>query len=551
MGIPYYFHTLYKKYANAKLMVNEGEIAQMKVGHLFLDYNSMIHPCAQQVLLATLRNGDQPAPDTEEIETAIIENIITYTRYIVGLLRPQNMYIMIDGVAPRAKINQQRERRYKSYFLKTLSNPSSDTVQWDSNKITPGTGFMSKLRKALDVFKHECSSIYDSKLYISDSDQCGEGEHKMMKYITENLSKSTDKLFIYGLDADLIMLSLMNVARDNITLIRDNTFNGKLKDSERTFTYLDIQQLGSAIHQELLCLYKEHNKQGTMQLIKNKLISDYIFLCFMLGNDFVEHLPSLIIRENGVNILTKCYMTSMGKFEGYLVDDTKSLCDRLNLQLYVDILGQLSSCEDYFFKKIYSAYKGDGITYKDTPIDNVEVKSLHFLKEDVIRYNQDGYKQRYYKYYGISEINEACKDYIEGLHWILGYYNNHDHSNWTWYYKHHATPFVSDIYSFLKKNTKQMCNFLKETVSLKPSKPNTTLEQLCMVLPRESLVAILEGCSDAKVVAKIKRIFRTSSDVLEKYYPTMITLDMIHRECLWQSKVFFENFDKEVIELIL
>lgn len=550
MGIPYYFHTLYKKYANAKLMMSEGKIAEQNVSHLFLDYNSMIHPCAQQVL-ATLRKGGE-CLDTEVIEAAIIENTITYTRYIQGLLRPKNMYIMIDGVAPRAKINQQRERRYKSYFLKTLS-ASDDVIYWDSNKITPGTGFMSKLRKALDLFKKECDELhFSTTLYISDSNECGEGEHKMMKYISDNLKTSNDKLMIYGLDADLIMLSLLNVARDNIILIRDNTFNEKLKESERTFSYLDIQQLGDAVYKELIIgLHKEQKC-----VVKDRLINDYIFLCFMLGNDFVDHLPSLLIKENGVNILTKYYINSLCKNIGeatYLLDNGKPLGERLNLHMYMDIMGQLSSCEDYFFKKVYSAYKGNGIVYKDIPIDQDTNKvQLHFLKQDVIRYNDDGYKQRYYKYYGISEVEEVCKDYIEGLYWISGYYNNHEHSNWSWYYKHHATPFVSDVYNYLRKNTKNIRGFIAETKSLQSSSPISTLEQLCMVLPRDSLTDILENTAEeSKRVSKIKRIFRTNSDILERYYPTRITLDLIHKEWLWQSKVFFDNFNKDILDLIL
>lgn len=543
MGIPYYFHTLYKKYANAKLMVNEGEIAQQKIGHLFLDYNSMIHPCAQQVL-ATLRSDERSGNERcEEIEAAIIENTIVYTRYIIGLLRPDNMYIMIDGVAPRAKINQQRERRYKSCFLRKVTN----TVHWDSNKITPGTGFMSKLSKALENFK----SIYESNVYISDSDECGEGEHKMMKYISDHLSKSTEKIFIYGLDADLIMLSLLSVARDNITLIRDNTFNEKLREAERSFTYLDIQQLGSAIYQELSGFYNEGNttrpSPNALMLLKNKLINDYIFLCFLLGNDFVEHLPSLIIKENGVNIITKCYINALKKYNSNLVDTNQPLRQRLNLPMFIEILGGLSSCEDYFFKKVYSAYKGKGIVYRDVPLDTLP-SEVHILQNDVIRYNENGYKARYYKYYGISEIEQACKDYIEGLYWITGYYNTHEHLNWTWYYKHHATPFVSDVHNFLKKNTKFMSDFIYGTESLSPSQPNTTIQQLCMVLPRESLTNVLEEFSSA---VKVKRIFRTNSDILQKYYPMKITLDMVNREWLWQSKVFFDNFDKKVIDLIL
>lgn len=556
MGIPYYFHTLYKKYANAKLMVNESEIASHNIDHLFLDYNSMIHPCAQQVLCTLTADCTM---EKDFIEEQIMRNTITYTRYIVDLLRPKNVYIMIDGVAPRAKINQQRERRYKSYFVKKLA---ATVVQWDSNKITPGTGFMAKLRTELDIFKMDYAGVSDCNIHISDSDECGEGEHKMMKYISDKLSEGIDRICIYGLDADLIMLSLLNIKRDNIILIRDNTFNEKLKESERTFTYLDICKLGGAIYLELNNAAQSDDIAGG--LVKNRLINDYIFLCFMLGNDFMEHIPSLIIRENGVGILTKYYISALKKHNSpnnnsetvYLTDNNKPLQERINLPMLVDILGQLSGAEDYFFKRILSVYKGNGIVYKDISLDAENDSQLYLLQQDVIKFNKSGYKERYYEYYGISELDKTCLDYIEGLYWIYGYYNNHEHSNWSWYYKHHATPFVSDLYNFLRKHTKYVKEVISETRSLHPSNPNSTLQQLFMVLPRDSLIDVLEDASKTtnKInvqVNKIKRLFRTQSDVLEKYYPTRITLDMINREWIWQSKVFFDNFDKEIIELIL
>jgi hypothetical protein len=113
---------------------------------------------------------------------------------------------MIDGVAPRAKINQQRERRYKSHFFKGLplikeSNESNDIngsndkikVSWNSNKITPGTLFMEKLSNSLNKFKIELLDNKNTDFYapkdiiISDSNEAGEGEHKMMKIISNKL----------------------------------------------------------------------------------------------------------------------------------------------------------------------------------------------------------------------------------------------------------------------------------------------------------------------------------------------------------------------------
>jgi 5'-3' exoribonuclease 1 len=211
MGIPYYFYTLYKKYNKAKLMITEYDIANMSIEHLFFDYNSMIHPCAHQALA-------QATPQTpqSELETQILEACLSYTRYVIDLLKPVHVHIMIDGVAPRAKINQQRERRYKSHFLKTLSTEQTEGVQWDTNKITPGTYFMKKLKTELVQFVTiMCrDNPHVESINISDADEPGEGEHKMMKYIEETMGNTRSQIAIYGLDADLIMLSLLSKASD-------------------------------------------------------------------------------------------------------------------------------------------------------------------------------------------------------------------------------------------------------------------------------------------------------------------------------------------------
>ena len=81
---------------------------------------------------------------------------------------------MIDGVAPRAKMNQQRERRYKSHFFKELETGKS--VLWDSNKITPGTEFMNDL-------PYKLRDLLPEYIHVSGPDEPGEGEHKIFEYI--------------------------------------------------------------------------------------------------------------------------------------------------------------------------------------------------------------------------------------------------------------------------------------------------------------------------------------------------------------------------------
>lgn len=88
----------------------------------------------------------------------------------MDLLRPKKLiYMAIDGVAPRAKMNQQRARRFRAaqeaerameqktqlrdmLALKGIVNPEIDSYiqhSFDSNQITPGTEFMFHLTHAL------------------------------------------------------------------------------------------------------------------------------------------------------------------------------------------------------------------------------------------------------------------------------------------------------------------------------------------------------------------------------------------------------------------
>lgn len=558
MGIPYYFYTIYKKYNNNfDLSIREDDIKKMDISHVFLDYNSMIHPCAQQTM------SYSKATTKELIEKEIIDNCICYTRYIIDLMNVDNIYIMIDGVAPRAKINQQRERRYKTLYIKEYikqyQNENDNEMEndnekyiWDTNNITPGTKFMDKIRMALD----ELAKDTNKNMIISDSNECGEGEHKMMKYI-EKFNENTGRICIYGLDADLIMLSLLSNKRDKIILMRDNTFNSKLKECDRVYTYLDIKRLEYGIINEIkTMLNKNKYENNKIENIRDEnIINDYIFLCFLLGNDFMEHLPSIMIKENGVNVVMKYYIQSLvkGDYKPLINLDKEYIYEKINLELLSDIFYSLQTSEEYFFNNIYSVYQNKGNIYRDEiVIENSYDKNIWVYTNDIIKYNKKGYKNRYYIYYGIEDdkIQVACQDYLEGLYWILGYYNGHKHDNWNWYYKHHATPFISDIYSYINNNKQRFKEYIRKSEYLEKSDKNSTLEQLFMVLPKKSLIDIIKE-KDTILYEKLIRIFRNeNSRDLDKYYCNKITIDMINKEYLWQSKVFFDNLDKNVIKLI-
>ena len=138
----------------------------------------------------------------------------------------------IDGVAPRAKLNQQRSRRFRSAKdmaeatkdenIKTTSSSNDDSGglsspfggAFDSNCITPGTDFMARISSAIKYFIRKKIKEYllwrDLKIIFSGHEVPGEGEHKIMQHIRDMRNqpgyRPNTRHCMYGQDADLIML---------------------------------------------------------------------------------------------------------------------------------------------------------------------------------------------------------------------------------------------------------------------------------------------------------------------------------------------------------
>lgn len=513
-------------------MIDIDKLRQMNIKYIFFDYNSLIHPCAQQVLSAnndfylTIENLNER---TEIIEKNIIDNCINYTNLIIQNiqnLHEINIYIIIDGVAPMSKLQQQRERRYKSYFFKSTEK----SELWDSNKITPGTKFMEILSNTLKLKYKEISS------FISDSNEPGEGEHKMMNIIKNLNLLNQEKVCIYGLDGDLIMLSMLNKMSNNIILIRDNSFHSKLKQEQQTVDFVDIFNLKKYIIQDLIKNFKELKPNFNIEsLCINNLILDYILICFSLGNDFLERLPSLSIKFYGIQNVTKAYIKAYKNshlVNKNLLENKNTLNKSIDLLFLKDFFYHLKNQENYF---LTSRQKENSLR------DTIEINDkTFFYKDDSIQLiNNKNFKEKYYIYYDLEDIELVCYNYIEGFYWILGYYNGHIHQNWSYYYKYHNTPFCIDIYNYLNKNYREL------NIKFDENKCSSIIKQLCLVLPKDSLLKCL---TNLKFNTKQLNIIERN---ILPLFPECLYIDSINKEYLWQTKIFFKEYDNLFIDLIL
>lgn len=108
MGVPKFYRWLSERYPRINQLLDESNPnIDLQIDHLYFDMNGVLHLC-------THPNSDEAVmvPTDEEI----YRNLEAYLdRVITRVIRPRrSIYFAVDGVAPRAKLNQQRGRRFRS-----------------------------------------------------------------------------------------------------------------------------------------------------------------------------------------------------------------------------------------------------------------------------------------------------------------------------------------------------------------------------------------------------------------------------------------------------
>lgn len=337
-------------------------------------------------------------------------------------------------------------------------------------------------------------------------------------------------------------------------------WNSKYMNSKLQFVHLYI--LREYFEAEFYGLSNEFKKEENDKYTIERILDDFVFLCFFCGNDFLPHLPSLDLRQGAIGLLLNIYKNIRPNLKGYLTD-----CGKINLERLSEFIKEVSNYEDALLKaqrtdeddqrekrlarkQKLERQKKERIYYSDAQIqeadkerkernnnDENDVENSKIFEdynnrkkvreydkllqdrikqqqtiddvEDEIKYGEPQWKKRYYdKKFKLNSKdpdfkNKLVSSYIHGLCWVLLYYYQGCPS-WSWYFPYHYSPCASDLIDI--KNIK--IEFLKG----EPYKP---LEQLMAVLPPASGSMLPKCYSD---------LMTNPSSPIKRYYPTSVYL---------------------------
>ena len=436
MGIPSYFSHIIKNHIQVLQ-----KYGNQHFHNLYLDCNSIIYDC--------VRSPGQNL-DKKQLCISICQKIQQY----INTIRPSNtVYIAFDGVAPLAKMDQQRSRRCRSAYLE--KNMIVSPSPFDSTQITPGTPFMTYLANHLNQHYFDGPEL----VIVSASDEPGEGEHKLFQYIRDHpethLGRNTA---IYGLDADLLMLSLFHQSKTNLYVLREAPEFAKSLNA-------DLEP--NAMYVLDIALFSE-------SIAAIMPVHDYAFLCFMLGNDFMPHFPAINIRTHGIQHLMDAYRETGTRIIG---SD-----GQISWPSFKRIVKWLAKYEEAWMKSEY-LHRNDIVIHhcdnKETMFNHVPM--LYRATEHYINPTEPNWQKRYYGalFKPDANVKKICHNYYEGLEWVYKYYTNQCY-DWKWKYQYNYPPLLVDLAAHNPKNVyflNAVCN------------PCTEKEQLNYVMPQNKEVS--------------------------------------------------------------
>ena len=394
MGIPFYFASLIRNHPGITRIARD-----LQVDVLGIDFNCLIH----RYLYVT---------DPIKSVLDALDHILKHT------CRAKKVIIALDGLVPYGKIVQQRYRRFRI----------KDSEAFDKNQISPDTPYMRALEEEI---RRRFPDVQ-----LSPTQEPGEGEHKIFQEIKKIPEADRKSICIYGLDADLILLSLFNHKLSaELTLLRESgEFNDpSLKQAE--FSLLDIQKL-------ILTLPMDIEQYLTLSV-----------LCF--GNDFMPSLGIFSLREDGYGRALE-YYTKSGKPDLTTEEGRAAFLDYA-AEKEIRVLKERIKLRKQPFERAIVGRAADCVVQK---------YGLHILD-------------------GVSNMEPVVDAFWKTFHWTIYYFKTNEVLDWSWVYPYPEAPLIQSIVELYETNIQPAPLNYKVTNQLQIILPSKALH----VAKRRSLYA--------------------------------------------------------------
>ncbi|KAE9464643.1 hypothetical protein C3L33_03442, partial [Rhododendron williamsianum] len=545
----------------------------LEFDNLYLDMNGIIHPCFH--------------PEG-------LQYHMTYNSTELFML------LCTDGVAPRAKMNQQRTRRFRAakdaadevnfryntstYFLpeklkfdyyqaakiesergvqESEGQDLERTKKLDSNVITPGTEFMSLLSSALQYYIHLRMNM-DPGWRISRS----------------------FFLMPMFLDADLIMLALAT-HEIHFSILREDVRKAYTKDR---------WLVGVICHCAIVIRdYLVHDlsiPDPTVMTDLERLIDDFVFMCIFVGNDFLPHIPSLEIFEGAIDLLMAVYKEEFAHMGGYLTNSFearpigedalrgevpgRSLGDEMPARAWGAHIGRIlvrrsswevpwkvaqSSEEDVHglpwegvnlgrvehFVKAVSSHENAILRKRSQPGVKKVQSSINHVTDvgnpviDQVKLGEEGWKERYYAEKFEANTNDD-REKIRG-HSVLKYIEG---ICWVMHYYYQGVCSWQWFYPYhYAPFASDFCGLDQLKIHFVLGKPFKPFDQLMGVLPA---ARCLQCTCTSFLLPEVDDRF--SSPILD-FYPEDFELDMNGKRFLWQDFAHYALASFDIVFLCM
>lgn len=430
-----------------------------KIGSVFIDCNGIFHSAAQKVYgYGEYEGAGMPIQD----DNTLIKEILFKIEEVLRVTAPEDNFILApDGVAVAAKLNQQKSRRYLS--------AATRTIDFDSNQFTPGTDLMIKIDQRIRGWLNSHKKLLPKKIIYSSHLDPGEGEHKIFQFIRERkIIESEGKHILYGLDSDLIILSLLSPLK-NIFLMREDYRSMVNIDKLRELIINDFMFEGAN---------------------RNMIIKDFSVLVMFAGNDFLPKLPSFTEIGNFLDIFKRLYIST----KKHIIDDDGNI----DFQTIYSIMNKFNFIEDKLLVKIIREgmqkypYPELIDCVSDGVLDEERFTNLWYCKQFCPGTGQLASLYEDNQYYTDQEIGTMSIEFLKTMQWVYKYYTDGYKSvSNTHFYPFIYAPFGKSLFSILdmiysdKRRLRGRIKKLQD-VSSEKNIEITAVHQLMLVIPRRS-----------------------------------------------------------------